>query len=39
MLVPPGDLVPHIGNPGPTPDYTIYLDQFLIVLLATFTSV
>ena len=39
MLVPPKDLVPPtMGNPGSAPDYPKYLDQFLMVLLATFTS-
>ena len=39
MLVPPGWLVLHpIGNPGSAPDYPKYLDQFLMVLLETFTT-
>ena len=38
MLVPPMELVPPMGNPGSAPDYSKYLDQFLMVLLVTFTS-
>ena len=39
MLVPPRELVPPpMGNPGSASDYPKYLDQFLMVLLATFTS-
>ena len=39
MLVPPRELVPPpMGNPGSTPDYAKYLDQFLIVLLETYTT-
>ena len=34
VLVPP-----PMGNLGSAPDYPKYLDQFLMVLLATFTSV
>ena len=38
MLVLPRELVPpSMRNPGPTPDYPKYLDQFLMVLLETFT--
>ena len=40
MLVPCGWLVlPLMGNPGSAPDYPEYLDQFLTVLLETFTTV
>ena len=40
MLVPLRDLVPPpMGNPGSAPDYPKYLDQFLMVLFTTFTSV
>ena len=39
MLVPPGGLVPpSMGNLGSAPDYPKYCDQFLMVLLATFTT-
>ena len=38
MIVPPGWLVlPPMGNPGSAPDYPQYIDQFLMVLLETFT--
>ena len=39
MLVAIGELVSlPTGNPGSAPDYRKYLDQSLMVLLATFTS-
>ena len=39
MLVTPRELVPPpMGIPGSVPDYPKYLDEFLMVLLATFTS-
>ena len=39
VLVPPGWLVlPPILNPRSAPDYPKYLDQFLMVLLETFTT-
>ena len=39
MLATPGELMLcPMGNPGSTPDYRKYLDQFLMALLATFTT-
>ena len=31
-------VLPPMGNPGSIPDYPKYLDEFLMVLLETFTT-